>query len=180
MFGFHWVSGLAVEFWSFHNDILVFNTFWWQVLRVEGFFINIKQCITLSNDSWQNFDLPGTADNNVIKVPEGLSDEKVIFLSDILPTGWHANELARLGEGDNVAIWGAGPSKSKFYWPSCAKLFLKFVSCLQTPSSESEYGLCNESSEEYQLKRCLKKSWVFRLLILSTFSIHYNSWNIEF
>ncbi|KAG0554785.1 hypothetical protein KC19_12G118700 [Ceratodon purpureus] len=49
------------------------------------------------------------ADNNVIKVPEGLSDEKVIFLSDILPTGWHANELARVGEGDNVAIWGAGP-----------------------------------------------------------------------
>lgn len=49
------------------------------------------------------------ADNNLLKVPEGLSDEQVIFLSDILPTGWHANELARVGEGDNVAIWGAGP-----------------------------------------------------------------------
>ncbi|KAG0623445.1 hypothetical protein M758_3G175400 [Ceratodon purpureus] len=49
------------------------------------------------------------ADNNCLKVPEGLSDEQVIFLSDILPTGWHANELARVGEGDNVAIWGAGP-----------------------------------------------------------------------
>jgi threonine dehydrogenase-like Zn-dependent dehydrogenase len=49
------------------------------------------------------------ADNNLVKVPEGLSDEKVIFLSDILPTGWHANELACVGKGDNVAIWGAGP-----------------------------------------------------------------------
>ena len=52
------------------------------------------------------------ADNNLVKVPEGLSDEQVIFLSDILPTGWHANELARVGDGDNVAIWGAGPGNS--------------------------------------------------------------------
>ena len=55
-----------------------------------------------------------SADNNCLKVPEGLSDEQVIFLSDILPTGWHANELARVGEGDNVAIWGAGPGKENF------------------------------------------------------------------
>lgn len=58
------------------------------------------------------FDLPVTADNNLLKVPEGLRDEQVIFLSDILCTGWHANELARVGEGDNVAIWGAGPGMS--------------------------------------------------------------------
>uniref|UniRef100_A0A7I4C4Q5 Enoyl reductase (ER) domain-containing protein n=2 Tax=Physcomitrium patens TaxID=3218 RepID=A0A7I4C4Q5_PHYPA len=49
------------------------------------------------------------ADNNLLLVPDGLKDEQVIFLSDILPTGWHANELARVGEGDNVAIWGCGP-----------------------------------------------------------------------
>ena len=42
------------------------------------------------------------ADNNCLKVPEALTDEQVVFLSDILATGWHANELARVGEGDNV------------------------------------------------------------------------------
>jgi len=49
------------------------------------------------------------ADMNCLKVPEELDDEHAIFLSDILPTAWHANELGRVGEGDNVAIWGAGP-----------------------------------------------------------------------
>lgn len=33
------------------------------------------------------------ADNNLLKVPESLSDEKALFLSDIVCTGWHANEL---------------------------------------------------------------------------------------
>ncbi len=49
------------------------------------------------------------ADVNCLKVPKELDDEHAIFLSDILPTAWHANELGRVGEGDNVAIWGAGP-----------------------------------------------------------------------
>jgi threonine dehydrogenase-like Zn-dependent dehydrogenase len=43
-------------------------------------------------------------DNNCLKVLEGLEDEQVLFLSDILPTGWHAIELACVGEGDNVGI----------------------------------------------------------------------------
>jgi threonine dehydrogenase-like Zn-dependent dehydrogenase len=42
-------------------------------------------------------------------VPEGKRDEVYVFLSDILPTAWHANELGQVGEGDRVAIWGAGP-----------------------------------------------------------------------
>ncbi|KAG6542235.1 hypothetical protein Mapa_016363 [Marchantia paleacea] len=49
------------------------------------------------------------ADVNTLQVPENLSDEKVVLLSDILPTAWHANELGEVGEGDVVAIWGAGP-----------------------------------------------------------------------
>lgn len=49
------------------------------------------------------------ADNNCLKVPNHLRDEQVLFLSDIACTAWHANELAQTGEGDNVAIWGAGP-----------------------------------------------------------------------
>ncbi|MBI2769802.1 MAG: glutathione-dependent formaldehyde dehydrogenase [Burkholderiales bacterium] len=44
-----------------------------------------------------------------IKVPDGLSDEQVLFLSDILPTGWQAAKNAQLGPGSSVAIFGAGP-----------------------------------------------------------------------
>lgn len=49
------------------------------------------------------------ADVNLLKVPEGMDDNKVIFLSDILPTAWHATEMGEVGKGDVVAIWGAGP-----------------------------------------------------------------------
>jgi len=49
------------------------------------------------------------ADVNPLKVPDGLPDEQVLFLSDILPTGWFGAELAEVGPGDVVAVWGAGP-----------------------------------------------------------------------
>jgi len=49
------------------------------------------------------------ADMNCLKIPAGVSDEKVLFLSDILCTSWHANELAAVSKGQTVAIWGAGP-----------------------------------------------------------------------
>ena len=38
-----------------------------------------------------------------------MSDNKVVLLSDILPTAWHATELGGVSKGDRVAIWGAGP-----------------------------------------------------------------------
>jgi threonine dehydrogenase-like Zn-dependent dehydrogenase len=44
-----------------------------------------------------------------IVIPDGLEDEKVLFLSDILPTGWMAAENAEIEEGDTVAVWGCGP-----------------------------------------------------------------------
>eukprot|EP00879_Flechtneria_rotunda_P000578 GHRR01000686.1.p1 GENE.GHRR01000686.1~~GHRR01000686.1.p1 ORF type:complete len:446 (+),score=129.49 GHRR01000686.1:589-1926(+) len=49
------------------------------------------------------------ADSNCLKVPEGLDDLDVLFLTDILPTAWHATEMGEVGPGDVVAIWGAGP-----------------------------------------------------------------------
>jgi threonine dehydrogenase-like Zn-dependent dehydrogenase len=49
------------------------------------------------------------ADVNLLKLPETDPDEKWLYLSDILPTAWHANVLAETGEGKTVAIWGAGP-----------------------------------------------------------------------
>jgi len=49
------------------------------------------------------------ADKTHIKVPEGLSDEQVLFLGDIFPTGWQAAVQADIQPTDTVAIWGAGP-----------------------------------------------------------------------
>jgi threonine dehydrogenase-like Zn-dependent dehydrogenase len=49
------------------------------------------------------------ADTNHVKVPAGLSDEKVVFLSDIFPTGYMAAEMCNIQEGDTVAVWGCGP-----------------------------------------------------------------------
>jgi threonine dehydrogenase-like Zn-dependent dehydrogenase len=49
------------------------------------------------------------ADVNLLKVPDSLPDEKVLFLSDIVCTGWHANELGHVKEGHTVAVWGCGP-----------------------------------------------------------------------
>lgn len=49
------------------------------------------------------------ADVGPQKIESGLSDEKVLFLSDILPTGWMAAEHAGIEPGDTVAVWGCGP-----------------------------------------------------------------------
>jgi threonine dehydrogenase-like Zn-dependent dehydrogenase len=49
------------------------------------------------------------ADVGPYKVPDGLPDEKVLFLSDILPTGYMAAEQADIEPGDTVAVWGCGP-----------------------------------------------------------------------
>ena len=49
------------------------------------------------------------ADVGPFKVPHGIEDEKVLFLSDIFPTAYMAAENCAIEEGDTVAIWGGGP-----------------------------------------------------------------------
>jgi threonine dehydrogenase-like Zn-dependent dehydrogenase len=49
------------------------------------------------------------ADKTHIKVPEGLPDEQLLFLSDIFPTGWQAAVQCDIQPTDIVAIWGCGP-----------------------------------------------------------------------
>lgn len=49
------------------------------------------------------------ADIGPIKVPDGLTDEQVLFLSDIFPTGYMAAENCNIQPGDTVAVWGCGP-----------------------------------------------------------------------
>ena len=49
------------------------------------------------------------ADVAPTKVPDGLSDEQVLFLTDIFPTGWQAAVFAEIEPGETVAVWGCGP-----------------------------------------------------------------------
>ncbi|HYY93649.1 MAG TPA: zinc-dependent alcohol dehydrogenase [Pyrinomonadaceae bacterium] len=49
------------------------------------------------------------ADVNSLKVPEGMPDEQVLFLSDIFPTGYMGAEMCDIKPGDTVAVWGCGP-----------------------------------------------------------------------
>ena len=49
------------------------------------------------------------ADVGPIKVPDGVDDERVLFLSDIFPTGYQAAENCGIESGDTVAVWGCGP-----------------------------------------------------------------------
>ena len=49
------------------------------------------------------------ADVGPIRIDSDLPDEKVLFLSDIFPTGWMAAENAEIEPGDTIAVWGCGP-----------------------------------------------------------------------
>ncbi|AFZ56866.1 glutathione-dependent formaldehyde dehydrogenase [Anabaena cylindrica FACHB-243] len=49
------------------------------------------------------------ADVGLLKIPDGLTDEQVVFLTDIFPTGYMAAENCEIQPGDIVAIWGCGP-----------------------------------------------------------------------
>jgi threonine dehydrogenase-like Zn-dependent dehydrogenase len=49
------------------------------------------------------------ADSTLFRVPESLSDEQALFLTDILPTGYMGAEFAEVGPGDTVVVFGCGP-----------------------------------------------------------------------
>jgi threonine dehydrogenase-like Zn-dependent dehydrogenase len=49
------------------------------------------------------------ADVAPVKIPDGLTDEQVLFLGDIFPTGWQAAAQCDIQPTDTVAVWGAGP-----------------------------------------------------------------------
>jgi threonine dehydrogenase-like Zn-dependent dehydrogenase len=49
------------------------------------------------------------ADVGPVKIESGLSDDQVLFLSDVFPTGYMAAEACNLRPGDTVAVWGCGP-----------------------------------------------------------------------
>jgi threonine dehydrogenase-like Zn-dependent dehydrogenase len=49
------------------------------------------------------------ADVGLFKIPDGLTDEQVLFLTDVFPTGYMAAENCDIEPGDIVAVWGCGP-----------------------------------------------------------------------
>src|SRR5688572_30343445 len=49
------------------------------------------------------------ADVGPIKVPASLTDEQVLFLSDVFPTGYMAADNCQIKSGDTIAVWGCGP-----------------------------------------------------------------------
>jgi threonine dehydrogenase-like Zn-dependent dehydrogenase len=49
------------------------------------------------------------ADVGLFKIPDGLTDEQVLFLTDIFPTGYMAAENCNIQPGDTLAVWGCGP-----------------------------------------------------------------------
>lgn len=49
------------------------------------------------------------ADVNCLPLPDDLTDEQCLYLSDVVPTAYHGTELADVKEGTTVAIWGLGP-----------------------------------------------------------------------
>jgi threonine dehydrogenase-like Zn-dependent dehydrogenase len=49
------------------------------------------------------------ADVGPVKIPDGLTDEQVLFLGDIFPTGWQAAANCEIEPTDTVVVWGAGP-----------------------------------------------------------------------
>jgi threonine dehydrogenase-like Zn-dependent dehydrogenase len=66
------------------------------------------------------------ADVAPMKVPDGLSDEQVLFLTDIFPTGWQAAVNCEIDPSDIIAIWGCGPV-AQFCIKSCFMLGAKQV-----------------------------------------------------
>jgi threonine dehydrogenase-like Zn-dependent dehydrogenase len=69
------------------------------------------------------------ADVTPVKVPDGLTDEQVLFLGDIFPTGWQAAVQCDIQREDTVAIWGAGPV-GQFAVRSAVLLGAKQVICI--------------------------------------------------
>lgn len=61
------------------------------------------------------------ADVGPLKIPEGLRDEQVVFLTDIFPTGYMGAENCNIRPGDTIAVWGCGPV-AQFAIRSCFML----------------------------------------------------------
>jgi len=85
------------------------------------------------------------ANSGPLVIPAGLRDEQVLFLSDILPTGYQAAVNAQLGPGASVAIFGAGPvglmSALCARFLGAAKIFMVDHNDYRLRFAEQAYGV---------------------------------------
>jgi threonine dehydrogenase-like Zn-dependent dehydrogenase len=100
------------------------------------------------------------ADVGPIKVPEGLPDEKVIFLSDIFPTGYMAAENCGLRGGETVAVWGCGPV-GQFAIASCFILGAEKVIAIDSVAerlqmAQGQGAITIDMKDEYIYDRLLE------------------------
>ncbi len=103
------------------------------------------------------------ADVGHVKVPEGLDDDQVLFLSDIFPTGYMAAENCDIQPGDVVAVWGCGPvglfAQKSAYLLGAEKVIAidRFPERLQKAreqvgSETINYSDCDDLIEELKLR----------------------------
>jgi threonine dehydrogenase-like Zn-dependent dehydrogenase len=91
-----------------------------ETTRVGGLLSNVYGNPLLPGAQAEAVRVP-FADANLLRLPGSLSDEEVLFLTDILPTGFMGAELADIEVGDTVVVMGCGPVGSLAQ--SCAALF---------------------------------------------------------
>ncbi|WP_031425573.1 zinc-dependent alcohol dehydrogenase [Flavimarina sp. Hel_I_48] len=104
------------------------------------------------------------ADVGPIKVPESLSDDKVLFLSDIFPTGYMGAENANIKRGDTVAIWGCGPV-GQFAIQSAWMLGAERVIAIDVVKERLDMA---ERSSNVELIRTVDADQVYQLLMEMT------------
>jgi threonine dehydrogenase-like Zn-dependent dehydrogenase len=79
-----------------------------ETTRVGGLLTNVYGNPLLQGGQAEGARVP-FADANLFNIPETLTDEQVLFLTDILPTGYMGAEFAEIEPGDTVVVFGCGP-----------------------------------------------------------------------
>jgi len=100
------------------------------------------------------------ADVGPIKIPDGLTDDQVLFLSDIYPTGYMAAENADIEPGDTVVVWGCGPVGQ--FSIRCAWMFgagrVIAIDCLPERLAMAQAGKAERSYEVTRDEECGARS----------------------
>jgi threonine dehydrogenase-like Zn-dependent dehydrogenase len=101
------------------------------------------------------------ADVGPIKVPDSLTDEQVLFLSDIFPTGYMAADNCQIKPGDTIAVWGCGPvGSSRSRAPICSGRSASSPSIVSRSGSRwrrrTEKRRCSITSRWTSTRRCAR------------------------
>ena len=101
------------------------------------------------------------ADVGPLKIPDGIPDEKVLFLSDIFPTGYMGAEMCDIKQGDVIAVWGCGPV-GQFAIESAYLLGAERVIAhrsLRVPAADGAREGWRRDDQLREPKTCTRRSW---------------------